>query len=211
MRKRLYEVIEVADEKDNLSKFYDVFMMIVIVCSLVPIATKGVGLFSQIIDHVTAVIFIIDYLLRLVTADLKLKKGAKSFCLYPITPMAIIDLLSILPSIIAVSEALRILKVLRLLRTLKVFRVFKVIRYSKSISIIINVFKRQKESLLVVCGLAVGYILISALIVLSVEPETFPTFFDAVYWATVSLTGVGFAMILRAVARSLISQITFPW
>ena len=140
MRKRLYEVIEVADEKDNLSKFYDVFMMIVIVCSLVPIATKGVGLFSPIIDHVTAVIFIIDYLLRLVTADLKLKKGAKSFCLYPITPMAIIDLLSILPSIIAVSEALRILKVLRLLRTLKVFRVFKVIRYSKSISIIINVF-----------------------------------------------------------------------
>lgn len=192
MRKRLYEVIEVADEKDNLSKFYDVFMMIVIVCSLVPIATKGVGLFSPIIDHVTAVIFIIDYLLRLVTADLKLKKGAKSFCLYPITPMAIIDLLSILPSIIAVSEALRILKVLRLLRTLKVFRVFKVIRYSKSISIIINVFIRQKESLLVVCGLAVGYILISALIVLSVEPETFPTFFDAVYWATVSLTTVGY-------------------
>jgi voltage-gated potassium channel len=34
--------------------------------------------------------------------------------------------------------------------------------------------------------------LISALIVLSVEPETFPTFFDAVYWATVSLTTVGY-------------------
>jgi voltage-gated potassium channel len=121
-----------------------------------------------------------------------MNKGIKSFCLYPITPMAIIDLLSILPSIVAVSEALRILKVLRLLRTLKVFRVFKVIRYSKSISIIINVFKKQKESLLVVCGLAIGYILISALIVLSVEPETFPTFFDAVYWATVSLTTVGY-------------------
>ena len=45
---------------------------------------------------------------------------------------------------------------------------------------------------MVVCGLAVGYILISALIVLSVEPETFPTFFDAVYWATVSLTTVGY-------------------
>ena len=117
---------------------------------------------------------------------------AAIFTRYPFSAMAIIDLLSILPSIIAVSEALRILKVLRLLRTLKVFRVFKVIRYSKSISIIINVFKRQKESLLVVCGLAVGYILISALIVLSVEPETFPTFFDAVYWATVSLTTVGY-------------------
>lgn len=158
MRKRLYEIIEVADEKDNLSKLYDVFMMIVIICSLVPIATKGAGFLSPIIDRVTTVIFIIDYLLRLVTADYKMNKGIKSFCLYPITPMAIIDLISILPSIVAVSEALRILKVLRLLRTLKVFRVFKVIRYSKSISIIINVFKKQKESLLVVCGLAIGYI-----------------------------------------------------
>ena len=79
-----------------------------------------------------------------------------------------------------------------LLRTLRVFRVFKVIRYSKSVTIIINVFKEQKESLLVVCGLAVGYILVSALVVISIEPETFPTFFDAVYWATVSLTTVGY-------------------
>ena len=61
----------------------------------------------------TTVIFIIDYLLRLTTADYKMNKWIKSFCLYPITPIAIIDLLSILPSIIAVSEALRILKVLR--------------------------------------------------------------------------------------------------
>lgn len=43
-----------------------------------------------------------------------------------------------------------------------------------------------------VCGLACGYILVSALVVISVEPETFPTFFDAVYWATVSLTTVGY-------------------
>ena len=48
MRKRLYEIIEVADEKDNLSKLYDVFMMIVIICSLVPIATKGAGFLSPI-------------------------------------------------------------------------------------------------------------------------------------------------------------------
>ncbi len=42
-------------------------------------------------------------------------------------------------------------RALRLLRTLRIFRVFKVICYSKSISIIINVFKRQEESLIEVC------------------------------------------------------------
>ena len=40
--------------------------------------------------------------------------------------------------------------------------------------------------------LAVMYILISALIVFNVEPDTFDSFFEAVYWATVSLTTVGY-------------------
>jgi len=34
--------------------------------------------------------------------------------------------------------------------------------------------------------------LVAALIVFNVEPETFNNFFDAVYWATVSLTTVGY-------------------
>ena len=192
MRKRLYEIIEVAEENDILSRFYDVTMMLVIVLSLLPIALKTTSGIWGTVDIITTIVFVIDYLLRLCTSDFKLKKGVKSFALYPFTPMAIIDLLSILPSLIAINGAFRILKVLRLLRTLRVFRVFKVVRYSKSINIIINVFKKQRESLLVVCGLAIGYILVSALIVISIEPETFPTFFDAVYWATVSLTTVGY-------------------
>ena len=43
-----------------------------------------------------------------------------------------------------------------------------------------------------VCTLAVGYILISALIIFNVEGESFESFFDAIYWATVSLTTVGY-------------------
>lgn len=46
--------------------------------------------------------------------------------------------------------------------------------------------------MLVVGGLAIGYIVISALIMFNVEPATFSSFFDAVYWATVSLTTVGY-------------------
>ena len=192
MRKRIFQIIELAGENDILSRVYDVFMMVAIVLSLVPIALKSTSGGLGILEQVTTIIFIVDYILRLITADFKLEKGGKSFAIYPFTPMAIIDLLSILPSLIAVNGALRVLKVFRLLRTLRVFRVFKAIRYSKSINMILSVFKKQKKSLLVVCGLALGYILVSALIVISIEPETFPTFFDAVYWATVSLTTVGY-------------------
>ena len=40
--------------------------------------------------------------------------------------------------------------------------------------------------------LALGYIFISALIIFNVEPSIFPNFFDALYWATISLTTVGY-------------------
>ena len=204
MRKRIFEVIEVAEENDLLSKVYDITMMVVIVLSLLPIALKkNDGVFG-VVEIITTIIFIADYLMRFATADYKLKKGAKSFLVYPITHMAVIDLVSILPSVVAVNGTFRILKVFRLFRTLRIFRVFKVIRYSRSISIIINVFKRQKESLIVVGGLAIGYILISALVVISIEPDTFPTYFDAVYWATISLTTVGYGDIYAVSAAGKI-------
>lgn len=45
---------------------------------------------------------------------------------------------------------------------------------------------------MVVIWFALGYIFISALVIFNVEPETFGSFFDAVYWATVSLTTMGY-------------------
>ena len=43
-----------------------------------------------------------------------------------------------------------------------------------------------------VLALAAAYILISALVIFNVEPQTFDTFFDAIYWASVSLTTMGY-------------------
>ena len=109
-----------------------------------------------------------------------------------LTPMAIIDLISILPSITVLNSGFRLLKLFRLLRTLKVLRTFKFLRYSKSFDIIANVLKKKKKVLSAVVTMAVAYILISALVIYNVEPESFETFFDAIYWATISLTTVGY-------------------
>ncbi|MBE5881958.1 MAG: ion transporter [Lachnospiraceae bacterium] len=195
MRKKLFALLEVTDENNKTSlvyDFYDVIMMIVIVLSIIPLAFKEeIPLFVWI-DKVAAGVFIIDYILRLFTADMKLKKGVKSFFLYPFTPMAIVDLLSILPSISVLNSGFRVLRITRLMRTLRIFRIFKVFRYSRHVAILVEVFKRQKDSLLAVVWLAIVYILISSLVVFNVEPDTFETFFDAFYWATVSLTTVGY-------------------
>ncbi len=191
-RKRIYSIIQIADYDDKVSMIYDTVMMVIIILSLVPLAFKKTNIAFTIIDVVATVLFIIDYILRLVTADFKLKRGYPSFVIYPFTPMAIIDLMAILPSFSIIAGGFRVLKVMRLVRTFRVLRVFKMVRYSRSIGIIFKVIRQQKEPLIAVCILAVAYVLICGLVVFNVEPDTFDNFFEAVYWATVSLTTMGY-------------------
>ena len=106
--------------------------------------------------------------------------------------MAIIDLLSILPSINMINKGFKVLKTIRLIRTFHVLRIFKSIRYSKNIQIILQVGKNSKKALIAVLYLAIGYIFVCTLIIFNVEPDSFNTFFDAIYWATISLTTVGY-------------------
>lgn len=192
MRKKIYEIIEPAEAGNRLSNAYDLLMMATIIVSIIPLAFKETMALFHWIDYVTVIIFIADYLLRLFVADIKMKKSAASFVLYPLTPMAMIDLISILPSLTVLSSGFRLLKLFRLLRTLKVLRLLKFLRYSKTFGVVANVFKKQKKILSAVATMAVGYILISALVIYNIEPESFETFFDAIYWATISLTTVGY-------------------
>ena len=200
-RKRLFEIIEKSNENDKPSHIYDLFMIVIIIASLVPLAFKEETLAMLIIDKIARVIFIIDYFLRWITADYKFENhSAISFIRYPVSLMAIIDLVSILPSLSVISQGFKVLRVLRMIRALRVLRIFKGLRYSSSFMIIGKVIKSSRRSLVAVITLAVAYILISALIIFNAEPDSFGTFFDAVYWATVSLTAVGYGDIYPVTA-----------
>ncbi len=193
MLKNLYEIIEPSDnESSKLSSFYDVVMLICIVSSMIPLAMKSDSMILSIIDKTTVAVFIVDYILRLITAKIKLNKGIKSYFLYSIQPMAIIDLLSILPSLLPINAGFKVLRLFKFVRTLKVFRSFKIFRYSKNIDRLVVVLRKQSKSLMAVLSMAVFYVLFTALVMFNIEPDTFDTFFDAIYWAAISLTSVGY-------------------
>ena len=201
IRKRIFEVIEVSRDGDRLSALYDSFMIVVILLSLLPLVFKEMTPVLYVLDKASMVVFIIDYLLRWATADYKYQRqSASSFLRYPFSLMALVDLVSILPSLSVLNSGFKVLRLLRMMRALRVFRVLKVVRYSKSIRIIGNVLKNSRESLAAVGSLALAYIIVSALIIFNAEPDSFRNFFEAVYWSTVLLTTVGFGDITPVTA-----------
>ncbi|MBR5375802.1 MAG: ion transporter, partial [Lachnospiraceae bacterium] len=119
MRKRIYEIIEVSKDGDRVSAFYDAMMLVSIVISLLPLTFKAAPGFFFYTDIITSFLFILDYVLRLATADYKMgKRSIGSFIRYPFTIWAIIDLVSILPSLMILKSGFKILRLFRLFRTL---------------------------------------------------------------------------------------------
>lgn len=175
LRRKIYEVIEVADKDDRDSLIYDRFMLVCIAASIVPLCFKETNALFVWLDRATVTVFIVDYLLRWWTADLKYEKSGKwAFLRYPFSFFGIVDLLSILPSLTMLSSGFKLFRLFRLNKALKAL---KFLRYSHSFELILNVIKREKRALAAVCVLAGGYIALSALIMFQVEPDSFDTFF----------------------------------
>jgi voltage-gated potassium channel len=197
MRRKIYEIIEQAKSGEKVSLAYDILMLIAIAVSIIPLMFVEDNTAFRIIEQITVTFFIVDYLLRWMTADFKLGKKGWSFLIYPFTGWAIIDLLSILPAFSILGRGFKIARVTRLLRIL---RLFKFVRYSDKIQVLGRVVRKEKEVLLTVLGISIFYVFLTALIMFNAEPHinpntgvaTFETFFDALYWATVTLTTVGY-------------------
>ncbi len=189
-KKRLYEIIEASTGDDATSRAYDLMTMTAVLVGLLPLTMKTETVYIRAIDISTTLIFLFDYLARFYTSDYKM--GVKSYIAYIayiLSPLAVFDFLSIVPivSLILPSHPL-----VRLLRIFRIFRLVKLVRYSKTMVNITNVLRRVRKQLMAVLILTVTYIFASGMIIFQIEPGLFDTFFDALYWATISLTTIGY-------------------
>ena len=189
MRHKIYRMVHIY-EGNPVSTIYKWFMIFVIVLSIIPLTMKQESEVFAYIEFFCLFVYVVDYLFRWMTADYKFRDPHwSSFLKYPFRLISLIDLLSIFALFYS---RLDLLVGLGIAEVFAVFRIVRIFRYSKNVRTILEILKSSKKPLMAVGSLAIGYIIISAVIIFRVEPDSFGTFFEAVYWATVSLTTVGY-------------------
>ncbi len=202
MRKFFFKLVEPSRKKDR-SYYFDLFIIVLIILSILDIILESeeslkskYGHFFQIFETITVVIFSLEYLVRLWTCvEKKMYRhpftGRVKFAM---TPMAIVDLLAILPFYLPfVGVDLRFLRVLRLIR---VFRILKMARYTKAFDVIKKVLQDKKEDLLVTMAfISIMLIIVSTLMYHAereAQPDHFSSISQALWWGVITLTTIGY-------------------
>lgn len=148
-------------------------------------------------EVVSVAIFSLEYLLRLwsCTENKKYKQPFLGRIKYAFTPMALIDLLAILPFYLPMFIPID-LRFLRALRLFRIFRLLKVSRYVKSLHTIKNVFIEKKEQLLITIFSVLILLVFSSSLMYFVEreaqPEKFSSIPAAMWWGMATLTTIGY-------------------
>ncbi|MCI5123152.1 MAG: ion transporter [Candidatus Electrothrix sp. AR5] len=187
---KLREIILESDTRKG--KLFDIAIQLLIAISLISISLETLPdlerktyLFLATIENVIAVIFTIEYLLRIILTE---KKTSYVFSFY-----GIIDLLAILPFYVSGSVTFQTLRVLRFLR---LFRILKLTRYTDAISRIWKAILIAKEELVLFSIVTLMLLYLSAVGIYHFEhaaqPENYKSLFDCLWWAVATLTTVGY-------------------
>jgi voltage-gated potassium channel len=137
------------------------------------------------IEWFTALLFTVEYLVRLTFARHRLRFAFSFF--------GIVDLLSILPFYVSLIPGMTTLRALRLMR---LARLFKLARYNRALHRLYEAGMLAWEEFVMFFFLALILIYIAAAGIYHFEheaqPEKFTSIFDSLWWAICTLTTVGY-------------------
>ncbi len=206
-KKKVHSLLhpEIVGDK-HWDKIINIFIIILIVLNVLAVMMETVTSFHQrfywffhYFDMVSVIIFTIEYVLRVWSSnhEEKYRHSIWGRIRYMYSAGALIDLIAILPFYL--SRLLTIdLRMLRMLRLLRIVRLFRLTAYMESAHMIVNVFKKRFNELLL------SFILVMFLIVFAscaiyfaehLDPKNrayFTSIPATMWWSVVTLTTTGY-------------------
>ncbi|MEZ2318755.1 MAG: ion transporter [Microcoleus sp.] len=222
LKKIIYEILEISSSTNLYSLADDIIIQFLIVLNITAFIASTSPVFSieyqkifEDIEIVSSLVFSLEYLLRMwvCTVDSKYSHPIWGRIKYALTPLSIIDFVSILPFyLLLLFPKLSFVYLISLLRLL---RLIKISRYSESVRTLGIVLDAKKEELFAT-AFAVFILLIFASSLMyfvesSAQPQSFGSIPDAMWWGVVTLTTVGYGDIypITPIGRFLGSMLAF--
>ena len=200
-KRRAHQIVNTADEGGRAGRIFDLTVVVIITLTafaimletIEPIASAARGVFA-VFEVVSVTIFTLEYVARVwsCTEDPAYTHPLWGRLRFAVQPLAIADLLAILPFYIPLIVGLD----LRFVRVLRLLRLLKIARYSESMSLVAHVLRSRRDVLL--STVFVGFVLLffASVLMYLVERETQPEAFSsipaAMWWGVVTLTTVGY-------------------
>ena len=198
-RKRLFDIIQIGNTSDRPSRYFDIFIAVVIIANISVLfletfqsLSEYSGLFEAI-DDITVSVFIVEYILRIWTADFlfpEQKRGVAIFR-YITSANGVIELLTILPFFFLSGVV-----VFRMLRVVRIFHLFRLNSHYDSFSVIRTVLNEKKNQILSSLFIIFIVIMASSLLMYNVEnkvqPESFENAFSGLWWSVSTILTIGY-------------------
>ncbi|MFT7413373.1 MAG: voltage-gated potassium channel [Methylophagaceae bacterium] len=198
LRTHFHQVLEVKHE--GLAGVINTILMLFIAFTLVVVFIETVPNIHQHYDAwfygfeiVSIAIFSIEYLARVwAAAEVNPGKPWASRLAYILSPLALIDLLAIAPFYLGLFIQIDT----RYLRAVRLLRVLKFTRYSHSLSTLLQVLKNELPGIISALSILVMLIVLASsgmyLVERDIQPDAFGSIPQAMWWATITLTSVGY-------------------
>ncbi len=202
LKHRVYQIVEVARKGDHASKLFDntIIALILITVGLTVLETVeslqiSWGWAFITIEAVASAIFIIEYGLRVWSCTSSDEyTGIRGRLRFMLTPMMIIDLIALVPSVLLFAQTE--VAALRAIRLLRLVRLARLTRYSRALRLVGGVLRAKSEELATTLAILLVLLLVAASLMYYAEHEAQPEAFSSIpasmWWGVATLTTVGY-------------------
>lgn len=217
-KKRIFDIIQIGKKDDFVSRAFDILIVIAILANIAVLFLEtfdGPAVYSNIlrvIEIITIVIFGVEYLLRIWTADYLYpeKNRGMATLRFLVSFDGIVDLCTILPFFFLSGFV-----AFRMLRVVRILHLFRINAYYDSINVITSVLSEKKNQIISSIFIIMVLMMASSLCMYSaeheVQPEVFQNAFSGIWWSMSTILTVGYGDIypVTILGRAMAIVISF--